>query len=506
MASKIKNAGENLHSVGKDKIPPDPANMITALRQIGYTIEQSLSDLIDNSINAKSKNVLIRFLHDGKKIEEVLIADDGFGMTAPSLKEAMKFGSKQKNDGRTLGKYGMGLKVASLGYATSLTVLSRRGNFTGGRRWTVAGIADDWNCEQLEPAGVVNELKQPLGNVDLSDSGTLLIWSDVDRLKIGNAGLPKTLQKLTKRLSLHFGLCFHRYLESNKLNIRIDERLIGEDETGICTTVMSVNPFKYPYSGNDEFPKAYKADVPGVGSITVEAHIWPPNSKESEYKLGGKAAQRQGFYFYRNDRLIQIGGWNGIVENETEAHSSLARIVVNLPRGQDSQYGLNVQKSSIIVPPAFVEAMAKAESSDGDTLQGYRSAAQKTYRKDQRHIDTFPMIPNKGLPKELASSVKGILTGGKGRVRKVDIEWGDVKNGNLFDLDRAKKTIILNRFYRDDILAGKGKSQSDVPLFKILIFLLLKDDLDSGRSSTLQRERLKIINEMMIEAAQLRKG
>lgn len=503
---KIGQTGASIKAVDREEIPPNPANMITALRQIGYTVEQSIADLIDNSINAEAKHVLVRFIRNEDSIIRLLIADDGYGMNEQKLREAMKFGSEQPNDGKSLGKYGMGLKVASLGYAQSLTVLTRKGPHTGGRRWTVKGISEGWVCETLDTEDVKGSLNQPMGNVDLSKSGTVLIWSDIDRLKVGNAGVSKALQRLTRKLNLHFGLCFHRFIEDGRLEIRIDDRLVGEEDTNICTIVEPINPFGYPRSGHDEFPKHYRATIPGVGPLKVEAHIWPPNEKSIEYRLGGKAAQRQGFYFYRNDRLIQAGGWNEILESETDPHNSLTRIAVNLDPDQDSQYGLNVQKSAIIAPGAFEEAMARATSSDGDTLADYRSTAQKVYRKDERFTDALPLVPDGGIPKSLARDIKELITGGRGRVRKVNFEWGDVKGGDVFWLDRRNKTIVINRAYRNDILAGRSASASDVPLFKLLLFLLTENDIDNSRVTSKQKQRLDLINEILMEAAVLGKG
>lgn len=503
---KIEKTGASIDVVSTEEIPPDPANLITALRQIGYTLEQSIADLIDNSINAEARKVLVRFVHDGKNIQRLVIADDGDGMNAKKLREAMKFGSEQPDDGKSLGKYGLGLKVASFGYAKTLTVMTRQRDFVGGRRWTVDGISDGWMCANLNTEQVRENLNQPLGNVDISKKGTILVWSDIDRLTVDKDGIAKTLQKITKKLNLHFGLCFHRFIENEKLEIRIDDRAIGSEESDICTTVKPVNPFKYGNSGAEDFPKTYKANVPGVGPLSLTAHIWPPNSKAVEYKLGSKAAARQGFYFYRNDRLIQPGGWNGVVENETEPHTSLARIVVNMSRGQDAQYGLNVQKSAIIVPTTFTEAMKTAVSGDGDTLQDFRVEAQKVYRKDERYSASLPLVPAGGIPKKLARDVRALISPRRGRVRKVKIEWGTIKSGHIFDVDRDDKRIILNSAFRADILAARPASKSDVPAFKLLLFLLLEKDLDQGKVSALQKKRLDLINSILIEAVGLAKG
>ena len=118
---------------------------------------------------------------------------------------------------------------------------------------------------------------------------------------------------------------------------------------------------------------------------------------------------------------------------------------------------------------------------------------------------SLPLVPAGGIPKKLARDVRTLISPKRGRVRKVKIEWGAVKSGNIFELDRNDKRIILNSAYRSDILAGRSASQSDVPTFKLLLFLLLEKDLDQGKVSALQRERLDLINGILIEAVAVAK-
>ena len=86
------------------EITPDAGRLIDALRQIGYSLEQSLADLVDNSINADAKNILVRFIHDGHHIKRIGIADDGNGMSSGELKNAMRFGSRSVGP-ESLGKF-----------------------------------------------------------------------------------------------------------------------------------------------------------------------------------------------------------------------------------------------------------------------------------------------------------------------------------------------------------------------------------------------------------------
>ena len=77
--------------------------MIFALSHVGYKLEDSIADLVDNSVSANLSEVLIRFLHNGENIEEVLVADDGDGMTSRQLiAAAMRFGSARSWEPKSL--------------------------------------------------------------------------------------------------------------------------------------------------------------------------------------------------------------------------------------------------------------------------------------------------------------------------------------------------------------------------------------------------------------------
>ncbi|MCW8965105.1 MAG: hypothetical protein OQK82_00245 [Candidatus Pacearchaeota archaeon] len=296
-------------------------------------------------------------------------------------------------------------------------------------------------------------------------------------------------------------------MEDGRLSVLIDRQEFGEEENQIRVTVPGLNPFDYEESGDDDFPKKYKASIDGVGELRAEAHIWPPNSDKKEYKLGGNAAARQGFYFYRNDRLIQAGGWNGLVQNQSEPHSSLARVRIDLPEKYDACFNLNVQKSAVVTPPEFEKAIAKSIAGDGDTFEDYRRTAQLVYRKkDSRAHKDFPMIPGEGMPKNLINRSKEILSPKKGRVRKISFEWVEFASGDLFEVNRDSKTINLNRAYRKELLAGLSASKTDLPLFKMLIFLLAKEDFNKSKVSGKRKEELEQINRLLIEAVRMGRG
>jgi len=284
----------------------------------------------------------------------------------------------------------------------------------------------------------------------------------------------------------------------------IETHAFDDAETSRRQPIAAINPFGYPTSGHADYPRGVRVDIPQVGALSVRACIWPPNSKDIAYKLGGKAAQRQGFYFYRRDRLIQAGGWNGVIEHEAEPHSSLARLAIDLPAELDGQFGLSVQKSRVVTPPAFSSAILESKDADGEPwLARYRKAANQAYRHDDRAVDDFPLTPVTGLPGELIQLAREELADGRERkIRGVRIEWATLAGPDFFELDREQLTIRLNKNYRSAVLGGQRGTTTDAPIVKILLFLLLQEDFDRNRMSGGRKERLDAINRLLSEAVE----
>lgn len=484
-------------------LDPIPGKLIHALRAIGYSFPQAVADLVDNSINAKASGVAIRAVMGAKAVARVLIVDNGRGMSKPDLDEAMRLGSDNRRDVDSLGKYGMGLKLASLSQAQRLTVITRSQPYCGGRRWTIEGIAQGWKCEVLPDKEVLEELDNPFDTLDLSRSGTIVIWEELDKIKSSKNGVEATVGLLFGHVRQHLGLHFHRFLEDGRLQIYL-ERVEERRPTAIGVEPVSpLNPFSYQVSGDDDYPREFKMGLVDHKALVLDAHIWPASSKSANYKLGGKAAARQGFYFYRHDRLIQAGGWNETRQTEAEPHLSLARVRIDLPKELDDTFGLSVQKSSIQVPPTFSIGLSRAAAANGTKFNEYQKAAQVAYRKgERRNSDNFPLVPEGGINKALRKRLRDLLAAGGGRVRRVDFEWEALPPSEVVRLDRERPRVLLNKHYRRDILGGSSASSGDAPLFKTLVFLLARESLDSGRISAQQREQLELLNKMLLAAMQ----
>lgn len=496
---------EPLATVGYLRLPPEGGGTIRVLSRIGYELPAAIADLIDNSIDAHAKRVEITFFRNDTQITAVTIADDGRGMDMAALQTGMKFAGRTNHDQADLGTYGTGLKSASFSQSKTMTVVSRRNSDIVAGRWSVESIDDDWRLELLDPirsAAVFDELclrgRAP-------PCGTLVIWERLDRLVVGHHvdALDEFLNTAMPRLEAHLGLTFHRFIETGSLEISI---VVRHERRALALPrpVRPHNPFHYTESGLKDWPRTLQCELPGVGSLALEAHIWPGGSTTDGFLLGSKkGVEFQGFYFYRNNRLIQAGGWNGVLKGDQEADLALARVAIELPPGG---IDVNVQKSALQVTAA--QALSLLTASDGEfDLTMYLDAARtvsRAYKRSDRHAAVvLPVVPGVGVPMPVRRAAHKHIAGGK-PVEEIGFVWEDLCEGRVFDLDLTEMNIVLNRLYRHELLDGAPASGADAPFLKMLLFQLYKDDFGRQRSSRKQREQLDLANALLFEIVRSR--
>lgn len=328
-------------------LPPYAPTLIESTRAIGYSLEAAVADIIDNSIAANAMNVDIYFFPvDGAYIA---ILDNGSGMSEKEINIAMQYGSKnptEERDKKDLGRFGLGLKTASLSQCRCLTVISKQGERLEGRQWDIDHVIEvgDWSliildAEEINQFPQVEELKK-------YESGTLVIWQKLDRLKAGEINFELSLGRKIDRVRNHLSLVYHRYLMGESGITKLKLFINGEK-------VKAIDPFltnKSLQAMDDEtlIIQGHK--------ILVRPYILPHISKltSDEIKmLGGKDGLRkqQGFYVYRNKRLLVWGTWFRMMRQGDL--SKLARIRVDIPNTLDDLWTLDIKKSSAL-PPAEV--------------------------------------------------------------------------------------------------------------------------------------------------------
>ena len=423
-------------------------------------------------------------------------------MDDATLKEAMRFGSEQEKDGLQLGKYGIGLKTASLSQAKTVTVLSRKDGSYCGRRWTIDNMKRGWLCATLDNAGIKQFLEQEFLPLEIKQSGTVVSWDDLEHFQ----SMPTTIESIIKNtihnISIDLGIRFHRFIKDGRIQIFVDAQSAGATPTTIYNKIIPLDPFSYPEPGKDGYPKKFSIELNPHRTITLESHIWPPKSKQLGYTLGGgKVSSRQGFYFYRNDRLIQAGGWNGYRDDNNEPHLSLARVKIDMPHNMDADFQLDIKKSHVEPPSDFVTKVSAA-TQGRHSFKDFIQDALAIYGK-QKTIDSakFPHIPGRGFPAKAAAEVRGILhEHGAEKPGAVNFSWKKLVPRKLFELDRDRHTIFLNKFYRKDILQSEKASLADAPLVKLLLFFLLQDEINRKVSTKKYLDWEKRINDALVTA------
>lgn len=324
--------------------------MLESLRGLGYATPTALADLVDNSISASAGDVAIQLEWAGPE-SWVRIVDDGEGMDDAALEAGMRLGARDPRSERVasdLGRFGLGLKTASFSQARRLTVASRQ---NGGPvvclRWDLdlIGTEPDADWPLFEgPAPGSEHLLEQLGEMR---HGTIVLWEKLDRI-VTDGFVASDMVELADRVDAHLAMVFHRLLDGQTPALRI--ALNGKP----------IRPWDPYLMGNPgkafESPEYRLLHTTGV---TVQCHVLPhrdmlkTSEQEAAAGLGGWI-QQEGFYVYRNKRLLLAGGWLGLGDGgkpwpRDEAHR-LARIRLDIPNTADADWKINVLKSTASPP------------------------------------------------------------------------------------------------------------------------------------------------------------
>ena len=326
------------------KNPPSASALMTTARSFGnYDLAAALADLVDNSIQAKAKNVWVDFDPQDDDVT-VRIRDDGHGMSRSVLIDAMKPASRnpeEERDSKDLGRFGWGLKSASLSQARVLTVVSWTPSDINAGRWDIDDL-DDWSMDVFHGKKAI----ELLASERRSRAGTEVIWTRCDRLY--DAGLQATIdERLNRKISYarkQLSLIFHRYLVGEggqKLAIHLQG-----------TSLEPADPFMTSHPATQSMDEE-RITVNNGQSICIRPYVIPHYSKltvQERQVLGGEEGlvRNQGFYVYRNKRLIIHGTWFRLVPHGEL--SQLTRVRIDLPNSLDFEWKITLDKSDAQLP------------------------------------------------------------------------------------------------------------------------------------------------------------
>lgn len=460
---------DDVEVVDTIRLKPD-AGLVKSLGS-HHTFESAIADLVDNCIDAEASRVSVRLLTKDERLVQVEVVDNGKGMDAAAADQAMTLGHQREYGDADLGHFGVGLKAASFGHSDVLTVWSSRsGAVPVGRRIKRANFSKDFSCEVLsaDAATEVQEHRQRQINVAC---GTTVVWSALRSTYHGrNASEAREwLSKTELAVRQHLGVTFHRLIAKKSIDIDILVDEVEYADEAIGTPVKAIDPLGYATSGRPGYPKTIVAAA-GGHEVRLECHIWPAKTDIPGYRIQGKSGEKfQGFYIYRNDRLLQVGGWSDAANHTVQRQ--LARVVIDDASAIGTLLTMNPEKSGLRFEAGFKDALARAAASDDTTFDQYLQDAEDTYRTaSKRTMKRHAVIaPARGFAPGVRSQIEAELSLIKSD--SLEIRWNRMPEGEFFDIDFGNSTLLLNQRYRW-MFAPQGSSLNDAPLVKALMFLL----------------------------------
>jgi len=476
--------------------PPGAAALSSSMRDIGYSLDTAIADLIDNSISACADMVHVHFREiDGEYI--IAVVDNGTGMDEVSLKQAMRFGSAVKYSQRKandLGKFGLGLKTATFSQCRMLTVVSRKNGKT------VAATQDLDEIDRTDKWLLTIHNEMEIAEIPLLDclskTGTLVLWRKLDRLG-GSSGkkIDKAVLAEIAALEHHLSLVFHRFLDGEATGKKLEIEINGKP-------VEPFDPFCRDHQATQHFVPEY-VTIAGA-RVRITPFVLPHYTKlsKSEFSFYNKISNfydNQGIYVYRNKRLLIWGTWLSTASRSEIM--KLARIQVDFSSDLDASWVIDIKKSKAKphedvrerlkrLLPAILEtssrifkkrgqAITPINPDKGQSIWERRAASGKVFFDLNRN---HPLLQNiltalDGAEQQLFKNYLDAVA----RQLPVELIYSEFSsNPNSIDTDAESDDILLNKLnelYHAACIENKCKWNDFLSMVKMIPGLSGREDL-----------------------------
>ena len=428
---------------------PKAARVFQALRSMGYSLNAAVADVGDNSITAgRAKRIDILFVRSEGQFT-LSICDDGVGMSRDELVEAMSLGSEGSYEEEDLGKFGMGMKTASLSQCRKLTVASRT-NLSGKSIFS-------WDLDHIDRTNRWHMLEINIGDISQHPhfsklnniSGTVVLWENMDHLRNELAGLSDRTQynqyvgTLLHELELHLRMTFHRFLDGSLGEHATVEMYLNETKLQpwdpFCReekNIQVIEPFDFTLSESNS-----------IKGVTIEPYVLP--TKDGERGFSSQAAwedakgllswnDSQGYYIYRANRLIHYGGW--LRTRAKDEHTKYARVAINFMPEHDDAFDISVQKNRIKLPRSLSQFL-KQEVNPEVIERSQAPYRKKTPEESRLRHKKSSILVEKTVQKVMPK--RSIEIGQRGGQIVVQNSYGVVPMNSLKD---ALRINLKNRF------------------------------------------------------------
>ena len=337
---------------------PSADILMTSMRSMGYTFESAIADIIDNSLAADASEIRLKFPVSPEELY-VAICDNGEGMSRDELYNAMKYGSRHLNDTRKendLGRFGLGMKSASLSQCRKLTVISKKEGHISAFSWSLDYIEQEKKWLMAEYDLAETEKLRFIDYLYDKASGTVVLWEDFDILEKSSGKSYAELSKLQQSTSEYISLIFHRFMSRNIHRVEIYSNNYK---------IQPLDPFLESHPKTD--PRR-KISIPVTDSSGIERKVYVqpyvlPFQKDlsaADKKLSGGIENyrtKQGFYIYRNDRLIILGK---LFNRHKDELTKYARVKVDIPNTLDDIWSIDIKKQNATIPGKIKSQLTRA--------------------------------------------------------------------------------------------------------------------------------------------------
>jgi len=331
---------------------PDVVNFTKSFKNIGYNHYSAILDLIDNSVSAGATLIWVDYSKDKNGRFQTIVADNGRGMQRSELIEAMRIASSDPTMLRSekdLGKFGLGLKLASFSQTDRFSVISKvEGKNLYAFTWDLEFVRkkEKWLLQENEEVKFLRPKSQ----------GTEVILFEVFK------GLDINEDQVYSKLRTQIAVVYSRM---NGVKFFINDREIEK-----------VDPFfSESLASNHSSVECVHIDTV---SIEVQSHQIPHANKmkPKEKRIFTELAEIEmgpGLYIYRKNRLIAWSGWEGLGKNLRI--NDLYRLSVFCQDDADQLFNIEVKKSQISVTDNRLRNLLKS------SIINFSDIARKPYQK-----------------------------------------------------------------------------------------------------------------------------
>ncbi len=409
---------------------------VKAMRDSGYkNAAYAIAELIDNAVQAGADSVqlLCRETEERvsarvrRRIDKIAILDNGSGMDAKVLREALQFGNGQHlNDRKGIGRFGMGLPNSSLSQGKRVDVWT----------WQKGGVPLHSYLDLAEiESGALRDVPEPkpqaipalwkAATAKVGPSGTLVVWGNLDRCQW------RTAQAIIRNSEFTIGRIYRRFISQGSVSIRlasfvdapgrgfdIDDLAKPNDPLYLmagtsCPAPWDAKAMFEPYGDATEFGVKTGGDEHRVRvRFTVATKEARQGHNPGDKPHGLHAAGNVGVSVVRADRELELqAGWT----SRSEARERWWGAEVDIPPGLDEVFGVTNDKQS-------ARALADMALVDGNTIaqrEGFSTVheLEEAWREDndprlvllkvKQHLETNLSQIRRALEAQGAGKNKG---------------------------------------------------------------------------------------------------